>query len=364
VASPRNDGGVGDRPTLQTVADALGVSRATVSNAYNRPDQLSPALRERILAAARDLGYSGPDPAARGLRLRRTGTVGVLLGESLSYAFSDPAAALFLEGIARSGERAGTSMLLIPSPVGDDATSAVRNAVVDGFCIYCVSDSRHQLSAVFERRLPTVLIEGDPLPGAGRVDIDQRAGGYAAAAHLAALGHRRIGIIGERLLTDDYQGWVDEDRLAAATEPVTRGRVLGYREALAAAGLDPAGAPIFEARGNRFEAGVFSARALLDTHPDLTAILAETDMLAFGAQREAIERGLSIPHDLSLIGFDDIPPAGRNEPPLTTVRQPLAEKGVVAYQLLQELLAGEPPRSVMLPVELVVRESTAPPRSQ
>jgi DNA-binding LacI/PurR family transcriptional regulator len=355
---------VGDRPTLQTVADALGVSRATVSNAYNRPDQLSPALRERILAAARELGYSGPDPAARGLRLRRTGTVGVLLGESLSYAFADPAAALFLEGIARTGEQAGTSMLLIPSPVGDDATSAVRNAAVDGFCIYCVSDSRHQLSAVFERRLPTVLIEGDPLPGAGRVDIDQRAGARAAAAHLASLGHRRIGIIGERLLTDSYKGWVDEARLAAATEPVTRGRVRGYREALAGAGIGPEDAPIFEARGNRFEAGVTAARELLDTHPGITAILAETDMLAFGAQREALERGLSIPHDLSLVGFDDIPPAGRNEPPLTTVRQPLAEKGEVAYRLLQELLAGEPSRSVMLPVELIVRESTAPPPSQ
>src|ERR671935_2203343 len=90
-------------PTLATIAEALGVSRATVSNAYNRPDQLSPALRERILATAQRLGYAGPDPAARGLRLRRTGTVGVLLGEELSYAFTDPAAALFLEGVARTG---------------------------------------------------------------------------------------------------------------------------------------------------------------------------------------------------------------------------------------------------------------------
>jgi DNA-binding LacI/PurR family transcriptional regulator len=345
---------VGERPTLQTVADQLGVSRATVSNAYNRPDQLSPALRERVLAAARELGYSGPDPAARGLRLRRTGTVGVLLGESLTYAFTDPAAALFLEGIARTGERLGTSMLLIPSPVGDDATSAVRNAVVDGFCIYCVSDSRQQLTAVLERRLPTVLIEGDPIPGAGRVDIDQHTGAEAAAQHLRDLGHERVAIIGERLQTDDYRGWVSEARLAGATEPVSRGRVNGYRAVFPEA-------PVFEARGNRFEAGYASAQEVLDAHPEITAILAETDMLAFGAQRLAHERGLSIPGDLSLVGFDDIPPAARNEPPLTTVRQPLAEKGQVAYELLQELLAGEAPRNVMLPVELVVRDSTAPP---
>jgi DNA-binding LacI/PurR family transcriptional regulator len=337
------------------VANHLGVSRATVSNAYNRPDQLSPALRERILAAAQELGYSGPDPQARGLRLRRSGTVGVLLGESLTYAFRDPAAALFLEGIARTGEQTGTSMLLIPSPVGDDQTAAVRNAVVDGFCIYCVSDSRHQLSAVLERRLPTVLIEGDPLPGAGRVDIDQIAGAKAAAQHLKDLGHTNVAVIAERLQADHVKGWAPEDRIAGATEPVSRGRVNGYRAVFPTA-------PVYEARGNRFEAGYEAAGEILDAHPELTAILAETDMLAFGTQRLAGERGLSIPGDLSIVGFDDIPPAVRNVPPLTTVRQPLTEKGEVAYQLLQELLAGQPARNVVLPVELIVRESTAPPR--
>ena len=346
---------MGERPTLQTVADRLGVSRATVSNAYNRPDQLSPALRERILAAAHELGYSGPDPAARGLRLRRSGTVGVLLGESLTYAFRDPAAALFLEGIARTGEQSSTSMLLIPSPVGDDQTAAVRNAVVDGFCIYCVSDSRDQLGAVMERRLPTVLIEGDAIPGAARVDIDQQAGASAAARHLEELGHTKVAIMAERLLADRAIGWASEERIATATEPVSRGRVTGYRSVFP-------GAPVFETRGNRFEAGYEGAQHVLDAHPEITAILAETDMLAFGAQRVASERGLRIPEDLSLVGFDDIPPAARNVPPLTTVRQPLAEKGEVAYQLLQELLAGEAPRNVVLPVELIVRESTAPPR--
>jgi DNA-binding LacI/PurR family transcriptional regulator len=231
----------------------------------------------------------------------------------------------------------------------------VRNAAVDGFCIYCVSDSRHQLGAVIERRLPTVLIEGDPIPGAGRVDIDQHSGAHAAAEHLARLGHARVGIIAERLRTDAYRGWVSEERLAGATEPVSRGRVLGYRSVHAEA-------PIYEARGNRFEAGYSAAAEMLDAHPEVTAILAETDMLAFGTQRLASERGLRIPEDLSLVGFDDIPPAARNAPPLTTVRQPLAQKGEVAYELLQELLAGEPARNVMLPVELIVRDSTAPPR--
>src|SRR5262249_15048901 len=109
-------------------------------------------------------------------------------------------------------------------------------------------------------------------------------------------------------------------------------------------------------------AGYDAAAAILDSHPEITAILAETDMLAFGTQRLAGQRGIEVPKDLSLVGFDDIPPAARNVPPLTTVRQPLTEKGEVAYELLQELLAGRPARHVMLPVELIVRDSTAPPR--
>jgi DNA-binding LacI/PurR family transcriptional regulator len=206
-----------------------------------------------------------------------------------------------------------------------------------------------------ERRLPTVLIEGDPIPGAGRVDIDQIAGATAAAEHLRRLGHTKVAIIAERLQADHVRGWAAEDRIAEATEPVSRGRVTGYRAVFP-------DAPVFEARGNRFEAGYEAAGEILDARPEITAILAETDMLAFGTQRLAGERGLQVPRDLSLVGFDDIPPAVRNVPPLTTVRQPLTEKGEVAYQLLQELLAGQPARSVVLPVELIVRESTAPPR--
>ncbi len=117
------------RATLQTIADAVGVSRSTVSNAYNRPDQLNPALRERILAVARELGYPGPDPAARRLRTGQAGAVGLLFTEALAYAFTDPAAVAFLEGLAHRAEAAGTALLLVPSPPGADPSEAVRAAV-------------------------------------------------------------------------------------------------------------------------------------------------------------------------------------------------------------------------------------------
>src|SRR5690349_22317690 len=127
------------RATLQTIADVLGVSRSTVSNAYNRPDQLAPELRERILAVAADLGHAGPDPAARRLRTGHAGAIGLLFTEALSYAFTDPAAVVFLEGLAREAEASGTALLLVPSPPGADAAQAVRDAVVDGLCIYSMA---------------------------------------------------------------------------------------------------------------------------------------------------------------------------------------------------------------------------------
>jgi DNA-binding LacI/PurR family transcriptional regulator len=339
------------------VADELGVSRATVSNAYNRPDQLSPALRERILDAARRLGYSGPDPAARGLRRGRTGTIGVLVGETLSYAFRDPATGLFLEGIARAGERAGTSMLLIPSPKGAQPTQAIANAVVDAFCLNCVPDGDPALDAVLDRRLPTVVVEGwsgDAL--VARVDIDQRAGARAAAEHLIGLGHQRIGIIAAILGPPGRTGFVDRARLDGADVPVDRERVRGYLQTIP-------DAPIYEAGEHAFQAGMHAARELLAAHPDLTAILAVSDLLALGAMRAATHAGRDIPDDLSVIGFDDIPLAANANPPLTTVHQPLIDKGETAYALLTEMLTGQPPRHVTLPIELITRNSTAAPRA-
>src|SRR5919108_1415820 len=116
--------------TLQTIADALGVSRATVSNAYNHPERLGAELRERVLAAARELGYPGPDPAARRLRQQRAGAVGLVFTEALSYAFSDAAAVIFLEGLATRCEEREAPLLLLPlSPAGAATGAAVREAV-------------------------------------------------------------------------------------------------------------------------------------------------------------------------------------------------------------------------------------------
>src|SRR5918995_2592574 len=145
-------------PTLATVAAALGVSRMTVSNAYNRPDQLSPALRERVLAAARELGYPGPNPVARTLSRGETGSVGLVLDQPLTEAFRDPATVEFLHGVAAGCEERALGLSLVPRIAGRDA-ALVHTALVDGFILYCAPEADERLEAVRERRVPYVLVD-------------------------------------------------------------------------------------------------------------------------------------------------------------------------------------------------------------
>jgi DNA-binding LacI/PurR family transcriptional regulator len=348
-----------NRVTLQTIADALGVSRTTVSNAYNRPDQLAPALRDRILATARELGYSGPDPAARRLRSGRRDVVGLLFTEELSYAFTDPAAVLLLQGIARATEAAGIALLLVPEQ-GRGARNAVQDAVVDAFCIYSMPDGHPNVLAALERRLPMVVVDEPRLPGHAYVGIEDRRGARLAAEHLIALGHRRFAILAEPTRDDGYTGPLTPERQEAAIYVLDRERLLGYKDALDAAGIDWAALPKYELAGNLIDRGLEGGRAVLAAEPRPTAVLAGTDLLALGAIQAVRERGLSVPHDVSVAGFDDVPGAAWSQPGLTTVRQPLLEKGELAGRLLIE---DSPERDIILPVELVVRGSTAPPRA-
>jgi DNA-binding LacI/PurR family transcriptional regulator len=347
------------KPTLATVAEAVGVSRTTVSNAYNRPDQLTPQLRERILETARRLGYPGPDPAGRRLRQGRAGAVGVLLTERLSYAFADSAAVAFLEGLARRCEDAAEALVLIPLPLGEESADRVREAFVDAICVYSLPDGHSAVDAALERRIPLVVVDAPRLGAATFVGVDDRAGARAVADHLAALGHRRLAVIVPTLVLDGREGRVDEERLRAAAYHVDRERLEGLRQGLEAAGI-PWGDVLIEERSNTQEAGIEAARSLLTEAQRPTAVVATTDQLALGALRGARELGLEPPADVSVVGFDDIPEASRAQPPLTTVRQPLVGKGTVAGDRLFALLDGTAAPDTVLSVELVVRESTAP----
>ena len=367
------------RPTLQTVADAVGVSRSTVSNAYSRPDQLSADLRDRILTAASALGYAGPDPAARSLRRGRVGAIGVLFTATLSYAFTDPYAVQFLCGLAVAAEQGKTGLLLLPLSIDDEeaAVAAVKDAVVDGFCVYCMPDWHPALDAIASRGLP--VVSGQRRAGDGEtsafVGIDEALATRTAGRHLTALGHRRVAVIGDYFsasLVTGPSALASPDDVAYYT---SRERLRGYREALAEAGVDWSTVATVNVTGNCRADGAAAAAYVLDRSPRPTAIAALSDILALGVLDALRARGLQPGRDVSVVGFDDIPEAASAG--LTTVSQPAAERGRLSGQLLLDPPAdldrssdpsaetADTPshqggRTVVLPTELVVRASTGP----
>ncbi|MGH3977652.1 MAG: LacI family DNA-binding transcriptional regulator [Pseudonocardiaceae bacterium] len=351
--------------TLASLAAELGVSRTTVSNAYNRPDQLSPELRRRVLETARRLGYPGPDPVARSLRTRQAGAVGLLLTEALSYAFRDPAAIGFLEGLATACEEAGQGLLLVPaSPEADQlrTAAAVHRAGVDGFVVYSVPDDDPHLAAVLERPLPTVICDQPHIDGVGHVGIDDHAAMAEVGNHLIEHGHHAIGVICMRLCTDRHDGPVDVTHQQQARFHVQRARLAGLAEAFGAVLMDWSAVPVVERFDHTVASGASAAAQLLDSDPSLTALVCTSDILALGALEEVRRRGLRVPDDLTVTGFDGVPEAQRAG--LTTVRQPIREKGHAAGRLLLDRAEPARRRVVSLPTELVVGTSSGPAKKR
>ncbi|MEH0935525.1 LacI family DNA-binding transcriptional regulator [Micromonospora psammae] len=348
------------KPTLQDVATAAGVSRSTVSNAYSRPDQLSAALRTRILDTARQLGYPGPNPTARSLRRGVAGAIGVLFTSQLSYAFTDPFAVRFLAGAAGAAERRGTSLLLVPLPTDTtQARAAVENAAVDGFCVYCAADESWALDVLRARGLPFVTTAPRDDAGADPyVGIDERAAARSVADHVAALGHRRVALLAESILPGAPPGPLRLAEVGDVPHPTTRGRLAGFADALAAVGVAWTDLTLLNATDNSRAAGATAVAGTITGDDPPTALLACSDVLALGVLDALGERAATV----SVTGFDDVDDAAAAG--LTTVRQPAEEKGRIATELLLDPPPEPAARHILLPTELVVRTSTRPvPRS-
>jgi DNA-binding LacI/PurR family transcriptional regulator len=349
------------RVTLQTIADRLGVSRMTVSNAFSRPDQLSADLRQKILAAAADLGYAGPDPAGRALARGTAGAVGVLLTDELQYAFIDEVATGFLAAVVTELAPTGLGLTLLTTTTSDDVISA-RDVALDGAIVYSCKRESTARDWLVRRKLPLVYVDQDPAPDIASVNVDDRAGARAAAQHLLDLGHRRLGIVTIDL--DEPLGVVVDDRIEPAGHP-QRQRMLGWMDALDAAAVRPL---VVRAPANNDDEADRAARLLLEHDDPPTGVLCFSDVLALGVIRVAAQLGRDVPGDVSVVGFDDNPLARRSRPSITTVRQDVAGKGraaaVALMAAIDDARTGEhrPPRHAVLPTELVVRESTGPAR--
>src|SRR5918997_7035644 len=339
MASSQAEGNV----TLMTVARAVGVSPTTVSNAYNRPQKLTPALRERILGVARDLGYPGPDPAARGLRRGRTGSIGLLFGEELAYVFRDTGAIEFLRGLAEGTARHDNVLQLIAVLDADEqeGASLLANAIVDGLVVWTLPDRHPLLRLARERNIPLVIHGSPRLPGVPFVGIDDRAAAQAAAEHLLQLGHRSFGVISHPFGPSRRARHRGPATSGRPSYRVTRERLAGYQAAASAAAPEPAALDVYEVAVNSRDEGHRAAVALLQATPRPTAVLAMSDELAVGALAAARELDLRVPHDLSVLGWDDSPSARAADPALTTIGQSLHEQGRTCARLLLGAARGE-----------------------
>ncbi len=348
------------RLTLADVAQRAGVSRTTVSNAYNRPDQLSPAQRERVLRVAAELGYAGPDPMARSLRTRSAQAVGLIFSAQLSHAFSDPAAVEFLHGVAQACEERDRSLLLIPA--GPDAANIamITRAAVDGFLIYSMPDHDPHVDTVLGRPQSAVVVDSPTgLADVDFVGIDDRRAFYEMGCHLLGLGHRTLAVVSVGAGLRDQPDWSDFSTVPGGLHAVFRERVLGLGDALTELG-EPVRVVLGTGVVNSYEVGRAVAGQLVDSTVGPTAVLCTSDVLAFGVLAELARRGIDVPGQISVTGFDDVPDAvGRS---LTTVAQPMHDKGYRAASMVLDRMAGDPVQRLILPTRLVVRSTTASPR--
>lgn len=344
---------------LADVAKAAGVSQGTVSNVFNRPELVREEVRERVRKAAADLGYNGPDPKGRLLRAGKVNAIGVASVEPLSFFFRDPFARVLMTGITDASQENGAGVSLVSASSEEELAWNMRNALVDGFILFCLEGAQQLIQASRERQLPFVALAlGHEDKTVSAVGIDNVAGARAAARHLVDLGHRRFAIAGMRF-SETGSGPVTAERVDATTYSASKDRVIGYFEALRAAGIDTASVPVYETQGD--DATVLAAlEAIFGAPHPPTALLAQSDRIALIAIDWLKARGIGVPEDVSIVGFDGVPEGAMSLPPLTTIAQPIYDLGRRAAEIILKW-DGVVHRD-FLHVSLVVRGSTAPPK--
>jgi LacI family transcriptional regulator len=332
--------------TIQDVADLAGVSIATVSRVLNGRPDVSATTRENVLRIVREYGFS-KNRAAGALSGGRTSLIGVAVPEVESTYFAG-----ILSGAAEALYERDMRVVLCPTHHEHEREvvllDRLMHGTTDGALLVLPYESEEELETLLHHGYPFVVVEPRTTLGDGIacVTATHYAGAVLGTKHLLELGHRRIGaILGP------------EDRLASQE------RLSGFRATLATAGITPD--PDLEIGSNfKFEGGEAAAVKLFDLPDPPTAIFAFNDEVAIGAMIAARARGLGIPEDISIIGFDDALPARLAAPPLTTIRQPLAELGRTAVSLLRRLINKQQVEvlRVELHTKLILRESTGAPR--
>ena len=332
------------RPTMKDVAERAGVALSTVSYVLNNSGPVADDRRSKVLEAVSALGYL-PNESARNLKRHSVATIGLVVPDLVNQYF-----AMIAEGVEQAAsERDILVVFCTPEATGEGESwnsRLLRSQRLDGLIYLSGADTRMEPLVDLIRVGPVVLLD-EKLPGFNLpcVVSQNRQGAREVAAYLTSLGHKRLAIFG-----GPPELWTAEQRLS------------GYREAIAAAGLDPDAVPVFigdyrMASGERLAAEAMSGPAA--ERP--TALICANDLMAIGALSYCRRAGLRVPEDISVVGFDDLPLVSLLTPSLTTVRQPARELGKEAVKLLLSMVDGSevesPPPS---PVSLKIRESSGP----
>jgi LacI family transcriptional regulator len=335
---------------LEDIAKQAGVSRSTVSRVVNNHPNVSDLVRKRVLEVIEKTGFH-PNAAARTLASQRSWMIGLVLPRSVSSIFADPYFPRLTQGIAQACNQYDYTLALFLIGTKEDEDKIFprisRKGSLDGILVQSGQLGEQLIDKLVNSKIPSVIV-GRPFHanGVSYIDVDNLNASYNAVSHLIRLGYRRVATI-----TGPTKN----------TEGIDRKE--GYLRALRERGREVDEALIVE--GDFTEAsGYYGMAQLLLSKPD--AVFVASDNMAIGAMRAIREAGLSVPEDVALVGFDDLPLATLATPPLTTVRQPIYQFGFQAVEILIDLIENGiyPARHIIMDTELVVRDSCGASRRQ
>ncbi len=329
--------------TLENIAELAGVSRSTASRVLRNQGSVSKKARTKVMRVVEETGFQ-PNAAARSLTGHRTNIIGVFITEIAQAVLSDPYFSKLLEGVAEAANEYDQTLTLFllhdTSDINQMTTRIIQNAFVDGIVVSSTAKDNPVIPRLQSANLPFVVLGRIDDANVNYVDADNVNGAFTAVSHLIRQGYQRIGTI-----TGTMNNYSAIDRLE------------GYKNALRVRGR--AVDPTLIAYGDFvMDSGYANAKKLLEQNVD--AIFAASDSIALGAMRAIEDVGLRIPHDVAIIGFDDLQFAEKANPPLTTIRQPIRRMGKLAVEMLHDIVTNKPlqPSRVSVPTELIVRAST------
>lgn len=335
--------------TLKDVAAKLDVSTATISNAFNRPDQLSAAKREEILSACKKIGYHGPNKAAQILRKGQSNIVALVLADSIEYMVSDPVASKFIQGVSSVLQKQNKHLLLY---AGDSKSILDVVDFVDGFICYGAPRNPGLTQEIIQQSKPAVAVDFN-IDGCPAINIDNEEASYQVAK-LALKEGDRVAILGLRLIDAPTTCRIYDSPLVETARSISHRRLDGYMRAVSETGNCVGGDWIWHIPESDSNYARQAAKEVLSSSPRPDTVLCMSDIIALELLQCAMAMGIKVPEELKITGFDGIDEALRTRPYLTTVCQSSLEKGALAATTL---LSGNAD-SADLPFEIKTGETT------